>query len=263
MKKNKRINTVSEFIDYINERKSILLKSIFRGQADHTWKLIPSFYRLNLDVHDNSEKDIIPNYSIIEQTMLDIFQQKGAHLLKSYDIKNKLDLMIIAQHHGLPTRLLDWTENPLYALFFAVEDINVKKDACIYEYLPTRFNDNNIIALDENFKSDSEYFFVKPQHLNERVKAQNGFFTLHPLYKKLDVKCFNSILNETKCGNMIEKMIIPKNSKVKIKSELEKLNINRFTIYPDLDGLAANIRADFNSLPLFIEYKILEKENDN
>lgn len=252
--KPKTINTLNEYINFIGERQSILFKSVFRGQSDFEWKLTPSFYRIDLEVYDNSTKEVIPNYSVIEKIMLAEFYQKGVSLLKSYDIKNDLDIMVVGQHHGLPTRLLDWTENPLYALFFAVEKQDIEKDACVFEYMPTKIDEYTTIAIESNFKSD-KYWFVSPRHINERVKAQNGFFTLHPLYKKLEIKSFDEILKEHNCEQNIDKIIIPKDKKESIRKELDKLNINRFTIYPDLDGLASKIKGDLLNLPFMAKGK--------
>lgn len=232
-----------------------MFRSLYRGQADHRWKLIPSFYRMDFEVYDNSEQNILPNYSFIEEIMLDLFYQKGVSLLKGYEINSDLDLMVIGQHHGLPTRLLDWTENPLYALFFAVEDLSIKSNACVYEYIPTKFENYKTLSSDEYFKSHVNYWFVNPRHINERVKAQNGYFTLHPLYKSLDIKSLDQLIKNNNDLNSLVKVIIPRDKKEKIKNELDKLNVNRYTIYPDLDGLASKIRNDLKALPFLLKGK--------
>jgi len=85
------------------------------------------------------------------------------------------------------------------------------------------------------------------------VKAQNGYFTLHPLSKNTKIKSFDRLFKENNLLNNLDKIIIPGNKKRKIKMELDKLNINKFTIYPDLDGLANKIRTDLTTLPLFVK----------
>lgn len=258
----KTIQSVNEFIDLVDKRKSIMLKSVFRGQGDKKWKLIPSFYRINLDVYDNSEEEVIPNYTFVEKTMLDQFHQRGISLLKHYEIKNKLDLMVVAQHHGLPTRLLDWTENPLYALYFAIENLSLESDACVYKYVPTIFEDYINITQNSNFNHKDKYWFISPQHINERVKAQNGFFTLHPLSKKIEVDSFDELLVRDGCIKYLEKVVIPRDKKHEIKQQLDKLDINRFTIYPDLDGLASKIKTDIVNLPFYADGLKLIIKND-
>jgi hypothetical protein len=259
--KSIKINSVEEYINFLGERSSIMLRSVYRGQADHNWKLVPSFYRLDLEVYDNTVKKVIPNFSFVEENMLEIFYQKGISLLKNYDINSDLDLMVIGQHHGLPTRLLDWTENPLYALFFAVEDLSVKKNACVYEYIPTKLENYKSISEEINFKSGVDYWFVTPRHINERVKAQNGYFTLHPLSKSLEIKSFDELLKDDGTLKNLGKFIIPRKQKEKIKKELDKLNINKYTIYPDLDGLASKIKSDLTTLPFLTKGKAYVAKN--
>lgn len=249
------IKSVDDLLHFVPPRISIIFKPVYRGQANHKWPLIPSFYRQELEVYDNSIENVIPNYSLVETMMLNQFHQKGISLLTKYKVKHQLDLMVVAQHHGLPTRLLDWTESPLIALFFAVENLENKDDGCIYEYMPTSLSTYDDIASDANFKSDSDFSFISPRHINERVKAQGGYFTLHPLYKKVDVKPLDILIKNNGAENNLTKAIIPGSSKEKIKQELDRLNINRFTIYPDLDGLAAKLKQDFNELPLLVKGK--------
>lgn len=248
-----KITSIEEYLKCIPNRSSILFKPVYRGQANKNWKLIPSFYRQQIEVYDNSVENVIPNYNLVEETMLDQFYQKGISQLKKYKIKNRLDLMVIAQHHGLPTRLLDWTESPLYALFFAVEDLNIKSDSCVYEYLPDIFGSYEGSAVEKNFKSDTFYDFIAPRHINERVKAQGGYFTLHPLSKKLEIKSLEELITEKDNGNKLRRIVIPQKNREVIKKELDKLNINHFTIYPDLDGLAQKIKQDFSEIPLLIK----------
>lgn len=249
---DKIIQSIEDYIDFVGERKSIMFRSLFRGQADVHWELIPSFYRLKMEVNDCSEEDVIPNYAMLEKAMLDQFYQRGIPLMKGYDIQNPLDLMVVAQHHGLPTRLLDWTENPLFALYFAVEDSDSEADACVYEYMPIRFDDYHRIAEKENMNHNTQYWFVCPRHINERVRAQNGFFTLHPLSKTVETQSFEKFLKDDGCEDCLNRVIIPKSAKHNIKRQLDKLDINRFTIYPDLDGLASKIKTDFTELPFLV-----------
>jgi len=103
---------------------------------------------------------------------------------------------------------------------------------------------------------------VAPYHINERVKAQSGYFILHPLSKNTKIKPFDTLLKENKLQNNLDKIIIPRNKKRKIKMELDKLNINKFTIYADLDGLANKIRTDLTTLPLFVKETAYIKKNN-
>ena len=239
------ITSVTDFITALKKRDSIFFKTVYRGQANFAWPLIPSFYRLPVIVNDNSVEDVIPNYTILEQTILDNFRSQGASLLRQYEIKSDLDLMVVAQHHGLPTRLLDWTDNPLYALYFAVEDESIVEDAHVFEFLSYKIDSYRSIG-EKYFCDETKFSFVVPQYLNERVKAQGSCFTLHPLFKKTEIIDLITLLNSE---NSINTFLIKKEDKQNIRLELDKLNINTFTIYPDLDGLARKITWDLHHIP--------------
>ncbi len=80
---------------------------VFRGLGDDRFKLIPSVGRR-------------PNYEPAqERAVLELFKRRMPEFMPDGDL-SELDRLAIAQHHGIPTRLLDWTTNPLVAAYFAV-----------------------------------------------------------------------------------------------------------------------------------------------
>jgi hypothetical protein len=92
---------------------------IYRGVCDARHKLLPKVGRLK-------------NYSkTTENQILLLFKQYAFPYLE-YDLNSDWEWLATAQHHGLPTRLLDWTNNPLVAAFFAGENEEQKTDAAIY-----------------------------------------------------------------------------------------------------------------------------------
>ena len=101
--------TVSSFKEY----QDIILNTpddkfiLYRGQSqDKT--LLPKIARYD-----------VPNVERIEREMLEDFQRRSIHLI-DYHPGNSWDWLALAQHHGMATRLLDWTENPLIALWFSM-----------------------------------------------------------------------------------------------------------------------------------------------
>jgi len=194
----------------------------YRGQSDSNWKLIPKAGRDNLKGSD-------------DETIFNHWKRRAIGLLdKSFD--NKLDYLSIAQHTGLPTRLLDWSHSPLIALFFAVVD-NPDKDGALFLYslavkevLPfEEIKEYN--PFDKEMKKD--YYFYMPISTINRLDNQFGHFSIH----KTPQKPFEDICIKSR----LKKYIIPKDLKKEILLLLNHYGINYLTIYPDLEGLSKHL----------------------
>ena len=139
------------------------------------------------------------------------------------------DLRAVAQHHGLNTRLLDWSESPLIAAFFAVEPsgvINdVKTDAALYGVpCPYEIDSNT-----DKWPSEHDVVAFYPPHLTPRITVQRGLFTVHRTPDKpWEPASF-------------KKWVIPSNSCLPLKLALSRAGINRASLFPDPDGIAAHI----------------------
>jgi len=108
----------------------------YRGHGDADWPLIPGIQRLPVESSDKFYEH--------ERCITNEFQSRASSFLQSKPAMNDFSAWLtIMQHYGLPTRLLDWSRSPLYALYFATQDYkrNGNNDACVWALCPGTLND--------------------------------------------------------------------------------------------------------------------------
>lgn len=200
--------------------------SIFRGQGNASWALIPSLGR-HLSFYTSFKKgksDLLME----ERFALEVFEKDAVAYLPGSKI-DAWELIALAQHHGLSTRLLDWTHNPMVALFFAVCDDN-KVDGAFFAIQPGVVLDVmdsghiNGHPLDVN----SNLQYVSPR-IAPRIAAQDSVFTIH-----------SDPTEEFDAATMV-KVVIPSSQKEHFRFRLQRFGMTRRLIFPGLDGVARSI----------------------
>ena len=215
--KDKVIESFGALHDAIQEygKKTML----FRGVKDIKYELVPKLGRYNKFKNLTLEK-----LEKEERTMLRLFKERAWPTLPNLK-SSDWEILALAQHHGLPTRFLDWTRNPLVAAYFAVEK-NHSGDSLIYAYHHRTF-----INLDRNpdpFKIKTLSRFI-PNHITPRITAQVGLFTVHP-DPRTPLK-----------SDKIQCLIISNSFRKELKRILYNYGIHRASLFPDLDGLSKHI----------------------
>ncbi|HZH43023.1 MAG TPA: FRG domain-containing protein [Lysobacter sp.] len=206
---------------------------MFRGQTHARWPLLPSIVRYAEVVRAGYR-----GIAEVERHLVAEFE-KYALPFNDYRPAGYVEKLIHAQHHGLPTRLLDWTSNPLKAMYFAVDNPDADAaDGVVVAFSPTRWWEKV-----EFVKLDTELATFYPELVNERVGAQEGCFTSFPLPEDgFDVAPFDP-RHYPQAIARVDAFVVPAGAKREIRRALSRFGINQRTIYPGLDGVARWVRS--------------------
>jgi len=223
---NHVISNLSEYIAWTESVQKMYRVMIFRGQAVQG-NLLPSIAR-KIPTYDSTQ---------LERTMLDQFKLKGASMLTNVE-QNSLELMVIAQHYGLKTRLLDWTSNPLAALYFACAD-PLPGNTFVYAFGVDDFITQDVFSKDPFAAPKTRVF--QPPYNNPRITAQQGWFTLHKYAGKN--KKFVALDKNMEAKKLLTELQISEGDRLTILQSLANHGIGSHTVFPDLAGLSQHLNT--------------------
>lgn len=269
-----QINTVRDLVDVIEawERKFFDQGTGFppiwyRGQGGAAWGLNPGVLRPDfVEMAQTGELQLTQDADLLilirERTVNKQFMRMGASLFPKE--AGLIVKYFLAQHHGLPTRLLDWTTNPLAALFFAVSG-SPDEDGAVFVLNP-RFlipNDENpaapifppdiveahhplvaqligyVCGRDGTDNHEQPFVLpITPDLWAGRMLQQGSCFTFH-MPKAIS-------MNEKHRNSVLEKYVVPQAAKETIRTTLRRMNVTEATLFCDLDHLSREIKTAYN-----------------
>jgi hypothetical protein len=204
---------------------------LLRGQRE-AWPLLPNIAR-PLKTRDGTQS--IPD---LEQKLLSEFRRRALPHTERNMGDNLWEWLALAQHYGLPTRLLDWTTNPLAALWFAVrEPPQSRQPGAVWLFLPEGGDRLEPTAKEGPFETKVTRVF-RPGHITPRIIVQSGWFTVHRW--KQASKRFIPLESNALYTDKIYRIDIPTRLFPSIREQLARLDIHDASMFPDLPGLATH-----------------------
>jgi len=257
---------VSFLMEHVGDSNAISRPTIYRGHSNIAWKPLAQIAWVQFKDEYLKRGGRFcqgPKDQSAERTLFTFYREWAASVMPSWVSEGvtsaEIDWrkLVVAQHHGLPTRLVDWTTNPLVALFFAVEGEDAKCEGkspckncypdgshdsavCVYRSRQDTFTVQSLAKKNRNpplykFGNKGRCGVLRPPAISPRISAQGSIFTIRrdpstPVSLDFQIR-------------------IPKDRRKNILSQLNQLNINRSTLFPDMDGIAQHLRWSLTKDP--------------
>lgn len=227
--KNPKCESVREFLAALDTRPQGAVR-LYRGQPCKE-PLLPKIAR----------SDPTTDTASAEKKMLRDLRDRGALLLGG-TFENDWDLLVLAQHFRMHTRLLDWTTNPLVALWFAYANSDPKLPVFVYV-----LDAPDDLLHGGSFKKGTQRSpfgigktrVLRPKLNNQRIVAQSGWFTAHSFSKRAGR--FVALERNRDIKGGLTRFEFPGAGKRAILRSLDVLGVNHQSLFPDIEGLCCYV----------------------
>ncbi|EKS9796300.1 MULTISPECIES: FRG domain-containing protein [Burkholderia] len=280
------VDSLSAYIDVVSAINSAENDTAwFRGHSSATYRLTPGALRDLVAFRDAYGRPLdgtevlrASGYELTgvsPERMLSDFKRRSIPFL-DFVPRNDFEWLFLMQHHGVPTRLLDWTTNALVALYFAIEDSQssgvasdedreeeidefAKNAAAVFAMNPHKVNHAMHADIDEVVDVAADYGYweaytrptmlssehfdnyaplcITAPQLSPRIRAQSGLFTIHG-------RDVNPLDWFSAVRPLITKILIPQEKTPIIWQQLRHFGFTKSFIYPGLDSVAHDVRFD-------------------
>jgi hypothetical protein len=231
---------------------------VYRGAANAAWPLLTSLDTLGGVSPPHTKADL-------EEHILRNFIRYSRPYFGT-QAENEWEVLVAAQHHGLPTRLLDWTYSPLVAAHFATVEGQPDADRAVWRLdwkaVHRQFRLPELALLIQDLESivggkrpftpwslfamgpDGGEFacMIEPPSLDARIVAQAATFTLCTDKQQP----FDRFLDRHELGSALTKFVIPAREAGRFRDQLDMVSVDERRLFPDLDGLAAHLRRYYS-----------------
>lgn len=244
----------------------------FRGHRDNNWKLLSTLHRyVNRLISESGNEAVgVGKEVLLRDIMKTLYRQYSSDAWSLLDARERSEwgILFSMQHFGLPTRLLDWTESFMCALYFAQLHRKPDETAALFVLNPQKLNFQsigvetlihlgmdssdarlNVLSWHPAYSSSAktlDTIAVFPVFTNARMIAQRSGFMLCG-------DSFESIEEHHAASDFIQKIELPPDTFNDIEAYLDFAGVNAFNYFPDLEGL--KMKHEASTLKLIADAK--------